>query len=130
MKPLPQNVTDEQILRFVDGRAALLEAEDYQAAYDYTNHDPGMGWTPNLMRQAVKEYGAAAPDQRVTVAEVPTDVKQRKEVRRWPVNDNGSVGDVWYDLNISGEVSDLTATFYLINSGGGVIVELDDIHVM
>ena len=130
MTPLPADITDAELIAFTDGWATLLEAEDYQAAYNYTDHIREMQWTPELIRDAIKGYGDADPDQRVTVAGASTDVTQRKDVDRWPANAYGSVGEVWYDLNINGEVSDLTATLVLHEAEEGLTVQLNDIHVM
>jgi hypothetical protein len=89
-----------------------------------------MGWTPDLICRVVKSYGKALATQRVTLAGKPTDIMQRKEVTRWEKNRMKGIGEVWYDLNIDGLASDLTATFWIVESGGGVILRLNDIHVM
>jgi hypothetical protein len=89
-----------------------------------------MGWTPELIRQVVKSYGDAVPTQRVTLVGKPTDITQRKEVTRWEKNRMKGIGEVWYDLNIDGFASDLTATFWIVESGDGVTLRLNDIHVM
>ena len=130
MEPLPDTATDTDLIAFVDRWADLMEREDYAAAHAFTEHDPYQGWTPDLMRQVVKSYGDARADQRVTVAGVPSDITQRKKVSHWPVNKHGVVGEVWYDLNIDGVASDLTATFDLVRVPGGLVVRLCDIHVM
>jgi hypothetical protein len=129
--PLPETVTDFELISFADRWAALLEREDYEAAYAFTEHDAYHGWTQELMRQVIKGYGEARADQRVTVAGIASDVVQRKEVDRWePPNSAGEVGEIWYDLNIDGVASDLTATLRLVRVPGGLIVRLSDIHVM
>jgi hypothetical protein len=130
MEPLPATSTDEQIIAFIDGWAALLEREDYEAAFGRTDHIPEMKWTPSLFREVVKSYGDADPHQRVTLNGVPTDITQRKRVERWSITPDGRFGQVWYDLNIDGKVSDLTVTFELRMVGGGVTLHLNDIHVM
>jgi hypothetical protein len=130
MEPLPVTATDAALIAFADRWAALLEREDYQAAYAYTDHISEMGWTPDLMRQVIKSYGDAREGQRVTVAGVPSDISQRKEVDRWEANRNGEVGEIWYDLNIDGAASDLTATFRIVLVPQGLVIRLNDIHVM
>lgn len=130
MAPLPESATDADLIEFADRWAALMEKEDYEGAYAFTDHDPHQGWTPDLMRQVVKSYGDARADQRVTVAGVPSDVNQRKEVDRWEPNPSGAIGEIWYDLNIDGVASDLTATFWVERVPGGLVVRLNDIHVM
>jgi hypothetical protein len=131
MTPLPATVTDAELIAFIDRWAALMEQEDYEAAFDFTDH-MDTGWDPEGIQEVVKAYGDADPNQRVTLAGVPTDVQQRKEVDRWPdTNPYGYFGEIWYDLNIDGQVSDLTATFALRRTeDGGVAVHLNDIHVM
>jgi hypothetical protein len=128
--PLPKTVSDSELIAFIDGWAALMEREDYQAAYAFTDHTPEMGWTSSLIREVIKAYGDADPSQRVTVEGVPTDITQRKKVSRWPTKKYGFFGEIWYDLNIDAKASDLTATFDLKWTGNGVTVHLNDIHVM
>jgi hypothetical protein len=130
MSPLPATVTDPELIAFVDRWATLLEREDYEAAFAFTDHIREMRWTPALVREVIKAYADADPDQRVTVDGVPTDVCQRKNVNRWPTNAQGCFGEIWYDLNVDGKASDLTATFDLRWTEGGVTVHLNDIHVM
>lgn len=130
MTPLPATVTDAELIAVIDRWAALLEREDYEAAFAATDHLPEMKWTPALIREVIKSYGDADPSQRVTVEGVPTDITQRKRVDRWPTNSHGYFGEIWYDLNIDGNASDLTATFELKWADGGVTVHLNDIHVM
>ena len=130
MKPLSISSSNDELLRFIDGWAALLEREDYAAAFAYTGHLEGMDWSPELIRAAIKEYGAARADQKVTVEGVPSDITQRKEVDRADERRNGRIGGIWYDLNIDGVASDLTATFDLVREKDGLRILLNDIHVM
>jgi hypothetical protein len=127
---LPRTTSDAELIEFADQWAALLEAEDYQGAYDFTGHIPEMKWTPMLIREAIKGYGDGLPQQKVTVLGKSTDVSQRKVVTRWPRNAINEVGEIWYDLNIDGFVSDLTATLRIADTAEGLIVKLNDIHVM
>lgn len=89
-----------------------------------------MGWTPVLIERVIKSYGDAFPAQRVTLNGKPTDITQRKKVTRWPENRLKVIGQIWYDLNIDGFVSDLTATFWIVSTGNGLVLRLNDIHVM
>jgi hypothetical protein len=127
---LPDDASDATILAAVDRWAALLEAEQYDAAFDATEHDPARGWTADLIRQVITQYGDAEPGQKVTLDGKPSDVRQRKRVKRFAANKHGLIGHVWYDLNINGVASDLTATFDLRAQPGGLALVLDDIHVM
>jgi hypothetical protein len=130
MKALPASASDDELIRFIDQWASLLEREDYAGAYAHTEHDPARQWTPELMRHVIKDYGDRRPNQRVTVIGAPSDVRQRKEVSRSANDGDGYVGEIWYDLNIDGAVSDLTATFDLVAEAGKLNVRLHDIHVM
>ena len=107
-----------------------MESEDYEAAFLYTEHVSEMGWTPVLIREVVKAYGDAEPNQKVTFTGRPTDITQRKRVDRHEPNRFGYIGEIRYDLNIDGYVSDLTATFHLKNTSEGILIYLNDIHVM
>lgn len=130
MSHLPLTASDEELLRFVDGWARLLEADDYDAAFEYTSHSPCMHWSPELLREVVKGYDESLPTQRVTVDGVATDISQKKDVNRYPSPRPGGIGYIWYDLNIDGVVSDLTATFDIQVGSGGLVVVLNEISVM
>ena len=106
----------------------LLEAQEYEQAFALTEHED-RSWTPALLRQFIEGYGDAEPNQKVTLSGVPTDITQRIKVSRWP-EQNGAVGEVWYDLNINGVVSDVTATFYICVVPDGLVLSLNDVHVM
>ena len=130
MSLVPLGATDDELVRFVDEWARLMEAEDYDAAFAYTSHSPQMRWTPSLLREVIKAYDEASPTKRVTVDGTPTDVSQRKDVNRYSEPGPGGIGYNWYDLNIDGVVSDLTATFDIQVGTNGLVIVLDDIHVM
>jgi len=130
MRHLPISATDEDLLKFIDGWAALLEMEDYEGAFTYVGHVPEMNWTPQLIKEVVKAYGEMDCRQKVTVQGVPTDTSQRKKVTRWETRRPAGIGYIWYDLNIDGHASDLTALFDLDTDGDGLVVKLDDIHVL
>jgi hypothetical protein len=122
----------EEIIGLIDQWVSLLEQERYDEAYALFDAEPT--WSAELIREIIKAYGDEE-DNRVTLFNNGTAVdgagkvaaaKQRKEVD-WV---DESRGDVWYDLNLNGLVSDLTATFNLEKRGGRVHVILQDIHVM
>ena len=130
MAHLPRTSSDEELISFVDRWAALMEAEEYEAAYGFTSHDPYMKWTPELLRLVIKSYDECLPSQKVTVAGELAEIRQTKDVTRWPVNPYGYLGQIWYDLNIDGYASDLTATFGIREDPAGLTIELTQIHVM
>lgn len=114
MTPLPSTATDHELIAFIDSWVSLLEKEAYSEAYELTDHDPSMRLTPELICKVIKSYGKASPTQHVTLSGKPTDIAQSKEVTRWPQNHLRGIGEVWYDLNIDGFASDLTATFSIV----------------
>lgn len=125
MTPLPENVSDSEIIAFVDRWAALLEREDYEAAFGLTGHHPSGAWTAQAILEAIKRHGA-----RVTLDGVwDGNGHHDKEVTRWPTKPDGYCGDIWYDLYVDGRHSDLTALFYLKPTEGGLVVHLIDIGV-
>jgi hypothetical protein len=130
MEFLPLSATDDQLIGFVDRWASLMELEDYEAAFAFTGHVPEMKWSPTLVRQVIKAYDRCDPAQKVTLHGEPTDIAQRKDVTRWSRHKRGEVGEIWYDLNIDGFVSDLTATFDIVETDAGLEIKLNDIHVM
>lgn len=132
---LKNSATDEEILRFIDKWVSLFETEDYYAAFNLTQHKKATSWTPLLIREIIKSYGDCEPSQKVTLtnnglcidgADNVHPATQSKEVTWY----NEKHGDVWYDLNIDGYVSDLTALFDLEKTDTEINVFLDDIHVM
>lgn len=130
MSHLSLSATDQDLVQFADGWARLMEAEDYAAAFAYTSHSEHTHWSPDLLRDVIKAYNESLPTQRVTVDGVPTDISQRKDVHRYPEPRPGGIGYIWYDLNIDGFASDLTATFDIFKAADGLVIVLDDIHVM
>src|SRR5688572_6599698 len=118
------SASDEALIRGADEWVTLLEAEKYEEAYNLLAHVPEMGWTPELIREVIKAYGDEVPTQRATPFGVPSDVRQRKVVTRWAANVD-CIGEVWYDLNIDGVASDLTATFDILQVDGGIVLALN-----
>lgn len=132
---LKSDATDEEIIVFMDGWVLLLEKEDYFAAFNFTKHNSSMGWTVELIKDVIKSYGESESTQKVTLKNNGLSIDgvgniipstQRKSVTWY----NNKIGDIWYDLNINGYISDLTATFDLVKTDSEIIVFLNDIHVM
>lgn len=132
---LMASATNEEVLEFIDSWALLLEMEDYNAAFDLIKHSPEVGWTSQLIKEVIKAYGDGDSTQKVTLLNngLATDGRGviEKAIQRKDVNwYNETKGDVWYDLNIDGYVSDLTATFWLEKKDKEMLITLNDIHVM
>ena len=130
MIPLPHTSSDKDLVEVVHQWVRLLEAEKYDEAFALTEHEENSGWNPSYIKQFIEGYGDAEPGQRVTFEGKPTDISQRIEVTRWAKNAYGAIGEVWYDLNINGFVSDITATFSVYSVQTGLVLKLNDIHVM
>lgn len=130
MKLLPRDATDKQLIEEVHQWVRLLEVEKYDAAYSYTGHIENSGWSPEFIKQFIEGYGEAEPSQKVTFNGKSTDIHQRIEVSRWKENECEEIGEVWYDLNINGFASDITATFRICVVPGGLVLKLNDVHVM
>jgi hypothetical protein len=94
-------------------------------------------WTPELIERVISNYGSIEPrgdGKTFKVTSLKTARGQlipRQEVYRFenpsPVD---IIGNVWFDLPLNGEWSDLTATFDLKKLGGNLVLVLDDLHVM
>jgi hypothetical protein len=137
---LPETATDAEIIASIDAWAALMEAEDYETACSCCDSPPGGSWTPELLRHLIKRgVEDTHANRRVTLEGVPyvftiegrTEVRhQRTEVERWEAaNDGGEVAEIWYDLNVDGILSFLTATFRLVQVPEGLALRLYDIVI-
>jgi hypothetical protein len=61
MIPLPYSSTDEQLVEIVHHWVRLLESEQYQEAFLFTDHMENSGWTPENIKQCIESYGEAVP---------------------------------------------------------------------
>jgi hypothetical protein len=140
---LAANASDEAIIDLIDQWVELLEQEKFEEALIFLETEPF--WTADLIKEIISEYGSAVNDRvtlynngtrldgdgRIHVAEQRKEVEWYDEERAKDVSwSDKSRGDVWYDLNVNGMVSDLTATFDLERRDGRIHVILQDIHVM
>jgi hypothetical protein len=142
---LAADTSCKEIILFIDQWADLLEQENYEEAWALVDAEPF--WTAELLREVIKGHGDE-PDAHVTLHNNGTALdgvgnlhpfQQRKEVE-WYTKKRSEEegigwfdedrGDVWYDLNINGLGSDLTATFNLEKRKGRLHIILQDIHVM
>jgi len=133
---LHRNASSEEILAVVKEWCRVLDQEDYETAYSMTWHSPKDHWTPKLMKDAISTYGCVIPRPdgqvfKVTPCETGVgNLIPRHEVDWRDKERSGIAGDVWVDLPLNGEWSDLTATFYLRRWDECLVLELNEIHVM
>ena len=139
MAHLPYAATNDDIIAFVDEWVKLLESEDYDRAFEFTDHGPRM--TLDIFREHVRlqsslhalgyGQGESNPLPHVTLhgTATPTEVTQVKDVERWATNARGLAGSVWYNLNFDGFFSERTALFDIVDSGDGLTINLVDIGV-
>ena len=128
-----QPPTDAEILAVVDAWVDDLACEDYDTAYARTKHDPYYAWTPDLIRAVIEGYGLpeSHPSREVFKVTDRNFAKGRphyRTVERLEIPDS-SLAEVWYDLPLNGEWSDLTATFRVARSDDSVVIILEQIHV-
>jgi len=97
------------------------------------------GWTPELLARVIQNYGLLEPredDKTFSVTPIATTMGNgpRFEVTWFDkpvgVGWGASVGHAHHDLPLNGEWSDVTATFDILDTAEGLVLALDDIHVM
>lgn len=139
------DATDEASIEFIDQWVTLLADEKHKEALSYIEAEPF--WTAELTKEIITNDNES-PEDRIMLKNNGTCIDgkgqvhpayQRKEVEWY--SEKRSIeegigwfdenrGTIWYDLNISGLVSDLTATFDMEKHGDRIHVILQDIHVM
>ena len=141
MKKIPLTATDDEILGVVREWAAALANSDYEAAFALTDQDPYHQWTPELIKAVIQGYGLPEPRRDGQVFRVtPMDsakggAQPRHAVEYFDVprfiegTDQMVIGEVWFDLPVNGEWSDLTANFEVRRDKTGILLVLNEIHV-
>jgi hypothetical protein len=139
---LALDATPTEILIAVEAWVKLLEQEDYPKAYVYTEHDEYYQWTPDLIKEVIYGYGLPEPHPsgevfKVTAVEAAStedrkpsqEVNYNEEPLPYQEKEAEIIGQVWYDLPLNGEWSDLTATFQIVKREAYLTLELAEIHV-
>jgi hypothetical protein len=140
---LPLNSSYELLISAVEDWVNLLIEEEYQRAYYFTEQDPYYEWTPELIEKVINNYGVPEPDGSGLVYKVTSPssavlvdrLKYDSEVDYFDeprLDDDGEseiIADIWYDLPLNGEWSDLTATFNVIKRKDFLTLQLQEIHV-
>jgi hypothetical protein len=125
--------SDEEILSAAEAWIDDLARGDYAAAFARTSHDPYYRWTPELIESVINGYGLPEPHRsgKKFIVTPRSDAKGRprnREVDREVARDL-TVAEVWYDLPLNGEWSDLTATFRVERDDLHLSLVLEEIHV-
>lgn len=124
---------DEEVLRVVEAWIDALAGGDYAGAFGMTEHDAYFRWSPDLIRDVIAGYGLPSPHPsgvhfRVTVRASAEGTPSDRAVDR-EACPRGALAEVRYSLPLSGEWSDLTATFRLERRSSGCVLVLEQIHV-
>ncbi len=132
---LSASASDAEILAVVESWVAFLVAEDYERAYGMTAHEPYYQWTAKLIREVIEGYGLPDPHPEGPFKVTPLATAKggptpwHKVERDDPPRCNGAIANVWFDLPLNGEWSDLTATFSIHPLDEGIVLSLNEIHV-
>lgn len=118
----------------------LLAAEAYESAYNLVDHDSEL--TEDIMRALINNYGLIEP---VDESEkyVVTDYRRAAGNPNNPnpqiswfesteaTNQNATIGQVHFDLPLSGQWSDLTSIFSILSHDSDhLTLRLDELHVL
>ena len=124
---------DDEILAVVDAWLDDLAQGDYESAFARTEHDGYHGWSPELMQLVVAGYGLPTPHPSGEVFSVssrqtaPGEPFNRTVDRSHVARDE--LAEVWHDLPLDGEWSDLTVTFSVERRSDHAVLVLKEIHV-
>lgn len=100
-----------------------------------TAHEAYYEWTPKLVREVIEGYGLPDPRPEGPYKITPLksaggELSPRHEVERFDSpTPAGDIGEVWFDLPLNGEWSDLTATFAVYPLEDKIVLALNEIHV-
>ena len=119
----------------VDRWVAHLAAGNYDAAFGMTSHHTDGARSGGDIQYEIEGYCSGNDiepfDGSFRVS--PThnsDREQRRNIDFYDPPKGNALGTVWYDLAINETLTDLTATFRIIGSGGKMGLQLDAVHVM
>jgi len=130
--------TSEAVLEFVEKWIELLSNGQYREAYDQLSQPPHDTWSPELLEDVTSSYelspsaGDLSETSRVTsvTGARVVDYRPDKDVDWYEGNPDSNAGMVHYSIPINGIWSDLTATFRIQRINDGVVLQLEDMHVM
>ncbi|MBS2034111.1 hypothetical protein JST97_03940 [bacterium] len=128
-----ENPTRDSILRSVEEWIDLLAREDYSSAAAFLGTEVDSEWTPDLLRKIIQDHRVhreqVGPSKVSRALETTGGLTPRHEVNFASEMEN-VLAEVWYDVPLLGEWSDLTATFLLKETVGGAYLVLENLHMM
>lgn len=135
----PFTATEQDFYRFIINWVGLLAQRKYQEAYDSVLQYDYYEWTPTLMESIVNGYGmdyeegqtkyeVTSPDKAVGEGNGFDVMWYEGEVVNF-VEGRERLAELWYDLPLNDEWSDLTVTFDLVKCSDGLYLQLKEIHV-
>lgn len=135
MKTLPPDATDDDLLAAAREWVSLLVDQDYEAATAFIyqpNPHASFAWTPDRIQTLINNYGSTQPmlDGRKFVVTPLADAREGSTPTHEVHRVGATEGDIWFDLPLNGQWSDLTALFNFIPHEGHIVLQLEDIHVM
>jgi hypothetical protein len=140
MMKLQPSATDEELLRVIESWVELLAMGRFDEAFSQILCCSDVGWTPELIRTVITNYGSPEPRRDGKVFRVTPILREHSsgdryfyEVERYgddPNRPQEYIGAVAYNLPLNGEWSDLTVMFDLILVDDALVLSLDDIHVL
>jgi hypothetical protein len=135
---LAREATDEQILDAIRAWVELLAQEKYEEAFGMLHYHPAEHWSPELIRTVITNYGFIEPREDGATFKV-TSLKDNPKGKdfsgvQWygdnPNRQSEYLGMAAFTLPLNGEWSDVTAMFDIVEADGGLVLELEDIHVL
>ncbi len=135
---LRRDAADEQILDAIRAWVELLAQERYEEAFKMLRYHPAESWSPELIRTVITNYGFIEPREDGATFKVtsPKDNPEGKDFGgvQWYGDDPNRpaeyLGMAAFALPLNGEWSDVTVMFDIVEEDGGLVLELDDIHVL
>jgi hypothetical protein len=131
---LPKGADDEQIRQAVRGWIEVLAQDRYDEAFSMLFRYRNDPWTPELMRNAIANYGCGQPqaDGRVFRVTPPGDAIQRGSRKRYEDVEwfEDGEGVAHFDLPLNGEWSDVTAVLDILPMEDGLVLRLNAIEVL
>lgn len=132
----PENVYEI----FVIGWVNELADKNFEKAYEAVLHDEYYGWSPTLIESVINGYGLEY-EQGNEKFEVTKTFHALGEGNRFDVmwydpetvtdfiEEQRRLAEIWYQLPLNNEWSDLTVTFDIIMYPEGLYLMLKEIHV-